>query len=420
MTMSQSEATIEPVPTRLGPRPLPLHLLAAHSAWMSSLAALPLLKTGSHDWKLNPALTSLVGDLSQYPTDHLTEAIGAEILRRCDRLLRGIAAYRHHPYHRNLPAPAAIWHEGGSVVRDYGVVKGDETRRAHGQGRPVLFVPSLVNRAYILDLSERRSFLRWLARQGLRPLLLDWGEPGEVERRFDLTDYIAGRLIRALEAMRARFGAPMPLVGYCMGGLLAVAAAERRPDAVTSVTALATPWDFHAEEADQVRLKATMITALRPWLALWGEMPVDLLQALFTSLDPLLAARKFAGFARLDTTSDKALDFVALEDWLNDGVPLAAAVAAECIGGWYGDNSPAHGTWRIAGQPVRPGRIDRPSLHVIPSQDRIVPPASSRALAEAMPGSERIEPPLGHIGMMVGGSARPAVWEPLAAWLAAN
>lgn len=405
-----SEATTGSIPTRLGPRPLPLHLLAAHSAWMSSLAALPLLKKGSHDWKLDAAMTALTRDLSRHPTERLAEAVGAEVLRRCEALLRGIEAYRHHPYRRNLQPPPALWQEGASVVRDYG----------DGRGRPVLFVPSLVNRAYILDLSERRSFLRWLAGQGLRPLLLDWGEPGQTERRFDLSDFIAGRLVRAIDAMAAVAGGRLPLVGYCMGGLLAVAAAERRPEAVSSVTALATPWDFHAEDGEQVRLKATLITALRPWLALWGEMPVDMLQALFTTLDPLLAAKKFAAFGRVDTGSAKAADFVALEDWLNDGVPLPTGVAIECVGGWYGDNSPACGSWRVAGHAVRPARIGRPSLHVIPSQDRIVPPASARALADAMPGSERLEPALGHIGMMVGGTARRAVWEPLAAWLAAH
>ena len=397
-------------PARLGPRPLPLHLLAAQSAWMSSLAALPLLKKGSHDWKLDAAMTSLVAELTQLPTEQLSQAIGREIFKRCDGMLRGIAAYRHHSYSRELPKPPVLWREGSSAVHDYG----------EGKGRPVLFVPSLVNRAYILDLSERRSFLRWLAGQGFRPLLLDWGEPGETERQFRLSDFIAGRLVRVLDAMVGLCRAPMPAVGYCMGGLLAVAAAERRPDAVTSVTALATPWDFHTEDAEQLKLKATMIAALRPWLALWGEMPVDVLQALFASLDPLLAAKKFAAFSRLNTGSSKADDFVALEDWLNDGVPLPTEVAVECIGGWYADNAPARGTWTIDGQPVRPERIGRPSLHIIPSHDRIVPPASARALADAMPGSERLEPPLGHIGMMVGGSARQAVWEPLASWLAAH
>ena len=68
-------------------------------------------------------------------------------------------------------------------------------------GRPVLFVPSLINRHYILDLSESCSLMRWMAGRGIRPLLLDWGSTGPLERRFTLTDFVAGRLERALNAV---------------------------------------------------------------------------------------------------------------------------------------------------------------------------------------------------------------------------
>jgi len=55
---------------------------------------------------------------------------------------------------------------GRAVVRDYG-----------GSGPATLFVPSLINPPDVLDIDPERSLLRWLATQGLRPLLLDWGSP---------------------------------------------------------------------------------------------------------------------------------------------------------------------------------------------------------------------------------------------------
>jgi hypothetical protein len=70
-----------------------------------------------------------------------------------------------------------------------------------------------------------------------------------------------------------------------------------------------------------------------------GQVPTDMLQTLFFLADPQLAMRKFSRFAGLDPASPEALNFVATEDWLNDGVPLALPTARECFGGWYGAES---------------------------------------------------------------------------------
>jgi poly(3-hydroxyalkanoate) synthetase len=322
-------------------------------------------------------------------------------------LIAGIAAYRRHPWQRALEDPPEIWREGDSRLLDYGT---------GAAGPAVLFVPSLVNRAYVLDLMEGRSMLRWLAAQGVRPVLLDWGWPGPVERGFTLTDYIAGRLERALAAARALAG-PVVLAGYCMGGLLAVAAAQRRPDLVAGLALLATPWDFHAAGADQPTSLARALPWLEPAMALAGALPVDVIQVLFAMLDPAAIAGKFRAFADLDPASDRARLFVALEDWLNDGVPLAAPVARECIGGWYGENAPARGAWRVAGLPVDPARLAMPCFVAIPDRDRIVPPASAAALAAAIPGATIHRPAAGHIGMTAGARAEETLWRPLRDWI---
>ena len=170
--------------------------------------------------------------------------------------------------------------------------------------------------------------MRFLAAAGVRPLLLDWGFPGAVERGFTLTDYVAGRLERAMVSL----GAPVTLAGYCMGGLMAVAAAQRRPDLVSRLALLAVPWDFHAEdEAAALRL-AALLPGFEPMLAAGGTLPIDALQMLFALLDPGSVAMKYRDFGMQDQASARARMFVAMEDWLNDGVPLAAAVGARNAG----------------------------------------------------------------------------------------
>ena len=304
-----------------------------------------------------------------------------------------------------------LWQAGTTRLLDYAPPGRGRARRT-----PVLLVPSLVNRGYILDLSRRRSLARGLAERGLRPLLVDWDAPGEAERAFTLTDYIAGRLDAALTASVAAAGGPVPVLGYCMGGLLTVALAVRRPQDVASLALLATPWDFHAD-ADTAAHGA-LLAAAAPHLAALPALPVDMVQALFYALDPFLVLRKFLAFAALDPASPRAADFVALEDWLNDGVALAGPVARECLADWYGANTPGRRSWQVAGQVVDPAALTLPTLVVVPQHDRIVPPPTAQALAREIPGAASFTPPLGHIGMIVGGRAPALVWDRLAAWLA--
>jgi polyhydroxyalkanoate synthase len=413
--------TANPVPLRQGPRPLALHLTSAMGAWLSSHAALPLLSAGLLRWRpefavqgaaLSLALRAASERNSAAPDpavrdDAFAAAVDAELIRQAASFLDGLEAYRRHPYRRDLPDPPVIWREGTTRLLDYGPP----------DGMPLLVVPSLINRAYILDLAPGQSLLRYLAAQGIRPLLVDWGAPESLERGFGLTDYIVKRLEPAAKAAAEEAGAVPVVLGYCMGGLLAMALAHRQPQNVRALALLATPWRFHAERAAHARLLGALAEPIARTYALLGEVPVDVLQTLFFSQDPLLALRKFSRFAELSPDSAAARGFVALEDWLNDGVPLALKVARECLGGWYGIDLPGQGRWRIGGARITPRKIEQPSLVVVPAHDRIVPPATAAALADELPQAERMTPSLGHIGMIVAREAPNAVWAPLATWI---
>jgi polyhydroxyalkanoate synthase len=417
-------------PLRRGPRPLPLHLgLAVARAWaaLGSIPGAPIPSTSngsvpdSPSW--NPALPRSKG--GRQKAARIAAAIAAgghrpeafrdavlRVLRRQDAaLLGGLAGYRRHPQRREMAEPPVVWAEGGSRLLDYGA-------GSAADGPAVLVVPSLVNRADVLDLLPEASCLRHLAAHGARPLLLDWGSPGEAERGFGLTDYVTGRLERALLAAAALAGGRLVLAGYCMGGLLALALAQRRPEQVAALALWATPWDFWAAGEAAPRALAALLPALEPLLEATGTLPVDAIQTLLTGLDPFAIAEKYRGFARLDPDGPRARRFVALEDWLNDGVPLAAPVARECLAGWYGANTPMRGAWRIAGEAVTPARLGLPAFLAIPARDRIVPPAAALALAPLLPRVQVHRAAAGHVGMVAGSTAEAALWAPFLAWRA--
>ncbi len=394
-----------------GPVPLPLHLALQTLTWMSSLAALTALKSGSIPWKpeLQKAGVALEKNLEKVDLQDFSAAVDAEARARLTAFSEGVTRYRQYPRQPRPPEPPLFWRDGTTRVLDFGTADRDAP--------PVLVVPSLINRGYILDLTEQRSLMRFLAAVGFRPFLVEWGEPGPEEQDFDLTRYICWRLEPVADEIFDATGRAPGLVGYCMGGLLTLALACRRPNRAAALAFLATPWDFHAAPPATLRMLQAMTPGLTAAIDQWGGLPVDILQALFSSLDPYLTANKFRRFAAMKETSDKARKFVALEDWLNDGVPLVGPVAKECLIGWYADNTPARGDWRIDGEAVRPETVTAPTLVIVPENDHIVPPGSAAALATAIPGAERTSLAAGHIGMMAGGRATAMLYKPLTKWL---
>ncbi|MGI9491255.1 MAG: alpha/beta fold hydrolase [Geminicoccaceae bacterium] len=349
---------------RLGPRPLPLHVAYAEMAWRAN------------------------------NQEQLVD------------FFRGIKAYRDHPYRRAASPRYSVWQAGGTRLEDYGP----------SDGWPLLVVPSLINRAYVLDLIPNAGLLSFLQEGGVRPLLLDWGAPAPSDRRLILDDLVLGRLEVAFDWILDETGQRPLMLGYCMGGVLATALASRRPSDCAGLALLAAPWNFQEDQPALGHL-GTVGHALARFSGRIGSMPVDLLQTLFSSIDPMTVPRKFANFAKIDPMSEAATRFVAIEDWLNDGVPLGADLAAECLIDWYGRNTPGLGEWKVGEHVVRPEQLDLPAFLAIPCRDRIVPAGSALALAALLPRAEIIRPQSGHIGMVAGKKAKEQLWKPLLAWL---
>ena len=346
-------------------------------------------------------LTSIRQDREEEADKSLLSALAVESQHRLGRFLTGIEKYRAHPMRRDMPDMPVLEQIGSTALADYAPAATGRT--------PVLVIPSLVNRAYILDLDRENSFMRWLAAEEFHPYLVDWGMPGEDEADFDLSAYVQ-RLTGFIRILADQHGGPVPVVGYCMGGLLALAAGLACRDRVASLTLLATPWDFQSDGGRQAALLTTMMPMIRQAISLTGFLPTDCLQMFFTALDPLLGLRKFTKFADSDPEGRFVRSFVALEDWLNDGVPLVGPAALDCLQGWYMENRTANGNWLVDGNPVDPSLFDRPALALVPQGDRIVPPDSALALAGQLPQCEAVRLQAGHIGMMAGSRAASATW----------
>jgi len=412
-------------------RPLPLHLANAQMCWGSASQAASLYLADGLVWhpELGADAADLAATIQGHPSQQFLETVSRLAANRLKDLLAGVEAYQSHDWIQAERDRHIIWQRGSVHLYDYGDPGEETTDRnkdrqrnrdsADAQPRTVLLVPSMINASDILDLMPGRSLVHYMRAAGLRPVLLDWGDrAGDTahEQAFDLGQFVADRLVPALTDLADRSGGPVDVVGYCMGGTLALAAATMVPDAVASLSLLASPFDFHAG-GDQA---PPFLSAMQAIVAAGDArcpVPVDVLQLYFTALDPTLNDRKFRRFAHMDPDSEDARFFVAMERWANGGAAMPRAVAADCLHHWYAQNLLARGAWHIGDHRVVPDVLTCPVFVAAPQNDRLVPTNSALAAAAHFANPTVISPASGHVGMIVGSGAEAGLWRPLVHWL---
>lgn len=394
---------------------LPLHLMLTMGCWLSSPFALrcaksafPLLNSGP----LLNQIEKLLPENAPQQLQQLEKALSDEARNRANNLLSGILSYIETPYSRKVTEPPVLWQRGNARLLDYGAAT------ATYAGQPiVLFIPSLINRYYILDLEEERSMLRYMGQQGVYALALDWGTPGDFEESFGCGEYVTEILGPAIDFISQIAKQRIVLAGYCMGGVMALAAAKLWRKKLAGLALFATPWDFYCDEFEPFIMDKKWRPTIESAIAGKKHLPADVIQSLFYLTDPFVFEQKFRRFANLQPDSRAAKDFVALEHWVNDGVPMTAQVARDCLLDWAQDNVLARNRWKVGGEVIDPRRMRLPSFIAIPRNDHVVPQGCALPLAKALSHAHVIEPGAGHVSMMVGGSARRELWQPFADWV---
>jgi polyhydroxyalkanoate synthase len=293
-------------------------------------------------------------------------------------------------------------------------------RGAAGAERPpVLLVCSLINKPYVLDLLPERSVVRRLGEAGLDVWLLDWGAPRPADASRGLAEYALELLPRAASVVARTTGEAKPhLLGYCMGGTLALLAIAAGRLSARSLIALATPVRFD-DEGLLSRWCRTPGFEPAALAERYGNVPPHLLQPAFKLLDPVGLATKLVHLAEKVGDDPFVRFFLAMETWLEDSVAFPGRAFVEWVD-LYRSNALARGKLQLAsGSPrIELARVRCPVLSVVAERDYITPPSSSAPLADLVGGPhELIQLEGGHIGLSTGGQAHRLLWPRVAAWL---
>jgi polyhydroxyalkanoate synthase len=285
---------------------------------------------------------------------------------------------------------------------------------------PVLLVMSLVSKPYILDLTPGQSLIEYLLKQGFDVYMIDWGIPRPEDRRLRFEDYVLDFIPDCVQRVLDDSGEPdLNMVGYCLGGQLAVLYAALHTDGpLRALTCFTTPFNSDG------------MTLMKQWsderyfnvdrvVDTLGNVPPELL---FASFDMLRPASRAVSQVRLwdNMWNDEfTRSFRLIDRWAADQIPFPGECFRQSIRDFMWGNKLYRGEFRLDGQLVDMGKIRVPFLHVVAEHDHIVPYASARDLVPAIGSEDKQELMLkgGHVSLVAGGNAMHRLWPKLNDWL---
>ena len=352
--------------------------------------------------------------MTAWLTDPL-ERIRREVERNATRATNGIRYLAGSDWTPPQPTPRdLVWSQGPATLWRY---RSDRVTT----GPPVLMMIGLVSRSSIFDLHEKASLVAALRAEGFDVYVIDWGVPGPGDAGNTLETYLCRYLPRAIRALLRESSADeVSLVGYCMGGDLALLATAGVPELpVRNLVVMATPVDF-------TELPAQFQAFRDPGQDLGafidpetGCVPPDLVAASFQVRKPTADIAQYANLLENLWNDAYVESHQAIARWTADHVPIPGAAARQVVEGWVRPNGFVNGTLRLGGRAAELSSIRCPVLGILTLFDEIVPPAAARPLAELVRSSdvELLEIEAGHIGLVIGRSARTVSFPRIAGWL---
>lgn len=299
---------------------------------------------------------------------------------------------------------------------------------------PVLLVPSLINRHYVMDLLPGKSMAEDLVKAGHDVYCIDWGTPGDEDRYLsfdDVCDRYLGRAIR-LVAKRSPRG-KTHVLGYCLGGTLSIIHAAAHPEHIASLLVLAAPVRFSEEQGLLEAWTRSPTFQVRDIVDAWGNVPWQLMQTAFHMLRPTLGMAKVVGVADkagqeaddelgAQKWEDFAQGFQALETWGNDNVSFPGDCYRRYIEELYRNDALMKGTFALSGKPAKLENITIPTLSIVFEHDNIVPWQNAAVLIDRIASKDKhvAKLPGGHVGAVVSRSAQRKLWPAMSAFWAAR
>lgn len=288
---------------------------------------------------------------------------------------------------------------------------------------PILLVYALINRPYVLDLMPGNSLVEYLVGNGFDVYMLDWGIPGDEDKNLTFENYVLDYIPRAVKkVLRAANAEELTMLGFCMGGTMTAMYAALFPGKpLRNLILLTAPTDFTTENTGLYGLWTSEKYFNPDHIAdAFGNVPGDLVDTGNRMVKPVTnyVGSYVTMWDRI--MQDKSMDtWLAMNKWVNDGIPFAGAAFRQWIREFYQQNKLVKGEIKLRGRRVDLSNITCAVLNIAGKKDHIcsVPQAEATMNAISSADKEFFVLDAGHVGLLTGSDAKRTLWPKISTWL---
>jgi polyhydroxyalkanoate synthase subunit PhaC len=306
----------------------------------------------------------------------------------------------------------AIWEKNKAILWYYPAsVKKYKT--------PLFLIYSLVNRAYILDLGPGYSMVEGFVEQGYDVYLLDFGIPSYEDKDINLGNYIFDYIQTAARRTLRHSGAKeLTVIGYCLGGTLAVIYAAVATEPIKNLIVFAAPLDFSEVPYMHKWHEALKRGELNvdELIDEYGIVPAKVMEKVLRFLTvPINFTPYLALFGRRN--DERYIErWRRFDQWVKDPVPFTGAAMKDFLHDLVINNKLIKSKLEIKGQRVKLKKITANLLVVSTEGDQLIPEKMSQSLISNVKSKDKTYKRVkgGHVTIVIKGG----IPDFLAEWLA--
>lgn len=284
---------------------------------------------------------------------------------------------------------------------------------------PLLIVYALINKSYIFDLQQNKSWISKLLEQGINVYLLDWKSPSKSDKYVSIDDYVNLFIYDCIELIKENESVDqISLQGYCMGATMSLIYTTLYQKNIRNLTTIAPVID--SEKDTTVIKNMAQHMDIDKVLSYHDNFPYELLYALYASLKPFKQGVN-SYITLFNNLDDKNFvqNFLRVEKWLYDTPPIAGETFRQWIKDIYQKNLLAKNKMIVGENKINLSKIKVPLLNVVADSDHLVSPNCSISLNNLVSSNDKslMNFPTGHVGLIASGYSQKNVVPRVGKWI---